>query len=643
MSPRSDVFDYLFRMGSPRYLTKSRYKLALECPTKLYYTGKENVYPSTKSDDIFLARLAEGGFQVGEMAKLCFPGGHEIKSKNHEEALEQTRELLQQNAVVIYEAAIRHENCFIRSDILIKRGNVLELIEVKAKSYSRETEFITEKGALDSRWQPYIADVAFQRHVIRQAFPQAKVSGYLMLVNKEAVAARPGLNQLFQIERREHDTAVTYLGTADDARDFQNLLIQVNVDREADLFIATCAEPDFATVIDRFADAYAKDERLDAPVPLGKQCASCEFQASDAELTAGKKSGFRECWQLHAKLKPRDFERPHIFYIWNFRRKPEFLENKIYFQDEIQEADIVRAARKGKSGGLTTDERQWLQIQKSTARDAKPYLDITGLKAEMAGWTYPLHFIDFETATVAIPFHKGRRPYESIAFQFSHHTMDKEGRITHAGEFLHARPGEFPNFAFIRELKGQLDNDTGTILRYAPHENTILSHIRDQLIDSEEGDRAALCAFIESITEIKFDGKNKTAGTRKMIDLLKLVRDYYYQLDMGGSNSLKSVLPATLKASTFLQKKYPSYLPDPYQTLPPVFEGLSAVALDDLISAYDARIADGGAALVAYGALQSVAMQAAERARMEQALLAYCKLDTLAMVMLVEAWRDWVG
>ena len=31
-------------MASPRYLTKSRFKLAAECPTKLFYTGKEDVY-----------------------------------------------------------------------------------------------------------------------------------------------------------------------------------------------------------------------------------------------------------------------------------------------------------------------------------------------------------------------------------------------------------------------------------------------------------------------------------------------------------------------------------------------------------------------------------------------------------------------
>src|ERR1035437_5810266 len=37
---------------------------ALECPVKLYYSGKDE-YPDQKKDDDFLAALAEGGFQVG--------------------------------------------------------------------------------------------------------------------------------------------------------------------------------------------------------------------------------------------------------------------------------------------------------------------------------------------------------------------------------------------------------------------------------------------------------------------------------------------------------------------------------------------------------------------------------------------------
>ena len=52
------------------YLTKSRFKLALSCPTKLYYGTKENNYENTQSDDRFMKALAEGGYQVGELAKF---------------------------------------------------------------------------------------------------------------------------------------------------------------------------------------------------------------------------------------------------------------------------------------------------------------------------------------------------------------------------------------------------------------------------------------------------------------------------------------------------------------------------------------------------------------------------------------------
>ena len=50
-----------------RFLTKSRYKLALECPAKLFFTGKKDIYYDTKIDNDFLKALAEGGFQVGEL------------------------------------------------------------------------------------------------------------------------------------------------------------------------------------------------------------------------------------------------------------------------------------------------------------------------------------------------------------------------------------------------------------------------------------------------------------------------------------------------------------------------------------------------------------------------------------------------
>ena len=78
-----------------RYLTKTRFKLAAECPTKLFYTGKDQIYKNTKDEESFLAMLAEGGFQVGELAKQYFPDGIEVKASVNSEALEETSKLLE--------------------------------------------------------------------------------------------------------------------------------------------------------------------------------------------------------------------------------------------------------------------------------------------------------------------------------------------------------------------------------------------------------------------------------------------------------------------------------------------------------------------------------------------------------------------
>ena len=115
----------------PRYLTKSRFKLAVECPTKLFYTGKKG-YRDLKQEDSFLQALADGGFQVGEFAKYLFPTGILIESKDNAEAEATTLSYLAKNEdVILFEPAIRFNDLFIRVDVLIKRQNSFELIEVK--------------------------------------------------------------------------------------------------------------------------------------------------------------------------------------------------------------------------------------------------------------------------------------------------------------------------------------------------------------------------------------------------------------------------------------------------------------------------------------------------------------------------------
>jgi hypothetical protein len=75
-----------------------------------------------------------------------------------------------------------------RVDILEKRGNCFRLIEAKAKGFRPRADgfspFRGERGGITSKWQPYLEDVAFQTHIVRNLYPNAQVTPFLCLVDK---------------------------------------------------------------------------------------------------------------------------------------------------------------------------------------------------------------------------------------------------------------------------------------------------------------------------------------------------------------------------------------------------------------------------------------------------------------------------
>ena len=165
-------------MNQPRYLTKSRFKLACECPTKLFYTNKKDVYADQNLDDPFLEHFADGGFQVGELAKHYFPGGTEIGrigDGDYRVPVDETRKLIESGDVTLYEAAFQADDYFIYADIVERRGGNIFLYEVKAKSIDpSKYDFVTTRRPikLHSDWETYLLDVAFQKMVVQKAFPE---------------------------------------------------------------------------------------------------------------------------------------------------------------------------------------------------------------------------------------------------------------------------------------------------------------------------------------------------------------------------------------------------------------------------------------------------------------------------------------
>ena len=98
----------------PKLFTKSAFKTALTCPRQLYYYYDSQTYANQNNDDSFLQALAEGGFQVGELAKIYngITDETDIKSLDYITSLEETKRLFERDDVCIAEAAFRYKNCF---------------------------------------------------------------------------------------------------------------------------------------------------------------------------------------------------------------------------------------------------------------------------------------------------------------------------------------------------------------------------------------------------------------------------------------------------------------------------------------------------------------------------------------------------
>jgi hypothetical protein len=591
------------------------------------------------------------------LAQSYYPGGVAVDTLDKDEAVRLTSELLKRDEVVIFEGAFRFDNLFIRADIVRKKGKLLELIEVKAKSFDSTEEFAMwnkrafKKGVYEmtASFQSYVMDLAFQTFVIKKALPEMSVRSFLMMADKSKISTVDGLNQHFKIARgQDGRTKVQVNGALKPEQLGQAILEKLDLTTEIQQIFSHVQfkfGPTFTQLVSHLAELALRGGLGESE--HGVACKSCEFRVKESE---GVRSGFKQCW-TEKGLKPLDIDqRPMIFEIWDFRQSDQMISENIFFADQLSAEIIKLSPREDGAAGLSRTERQMVQIEHCQGLQKGEYVRAKELKQEMSVLKYPLHFIDFETNMVAIPFHKNQRPYEQMAFQFSHHMLHTDGHLEHRTEYLDDRIGVFPNFDFVRALKKALEKDDGAILRFAAHENTVLNQIRGQLLRSGEPDARELIRWIESITTPPNNQKGEWTPTRQFVDMCEMTKRLFWLPDMGGSNSIKKVLPAVLNAAgPRLKLKFPEWIQfdqktgriaDPYKLLPPIFSDFDAAELAKVeeFLVGDGSLADGGAAMIAWARMQFTEMSLVERKALREALLRYCRLDTLAMVMIWEWW-----
>ena len=210
------------------------------------------------------------------------------------------------------------------------------------------------------------------------------------------------------------------------------------------------------------------------------------------------------------------------------------------------------------------------------------------IKAFLNGLRYPLYHLDFETFQTPVPPFDGIRPYQQIPFQYSLHIEQEDGSLEHR-EFL-AKEGTDPRRALAERLVADIPANVCMLAYNMSFERRVIQELADTFPDLSE---------------------HLLAVKNNIQDLMRpFQKQDYYCRAMQGSYSIKYVLPALCPGDPELD----------YHALEGIHKGDEASA--------------------AFATLQDHTPE--EIVQIRKNLLAYCRLDTLAMVKVLEKLRECV-
>ena len=264
--------------------------------------------------------------------------------------------------------------------------------------------------------------------------------------------------------------------------------------------------------------------------------------------------------------------------VFDIRRLFASKKYDLYHKGIISFKDIVEQRP-------ALSDKQMKQVE-SAFYDKPDEIDSDRIREFLDTLTYPLYHLDFETFQQAIPQYDGLSPYSQIPFQYSLHIEQEDGSLEHR-EFL-AKEGTDPRRAIAESLCKDFPRDVCVLAYNMLFERGVLQRLADTFPDLSEH----LLAIRENIHDL----------------MIPFQKQHYYSKAMQGSYSIKYVLPALCPGDPELD----------YHAL----EGVH----------------NGGEASATFSDLPNHTPE--EIAVMRKNLLRYCRLDTLAMVKVLEKLRN---
>ena len=238
-------------------------------------------------------------------------------------------------------------------------------------------------------------------------------------------------------------------------------------------------------------------------------------------------------------------------------------------KDELREAGIFRIEELPADYSLTDNQQAYVDY----VLYGQPKIDTEAIKVRLSDLEHPIHFFDFETDNPPVPKFQGLRPYQHLPFQYSCHTWQSDGTVTHH-EYLHTDTSD-PRLPLVESLLDTI-SDKGSVIVYSTFESQRLEDLAEFLPQ-----------YAKPLRSIQ----------SRLWDQWVIFRNHYKHPGFKGSNSLKSVLPVLVPSLRY-----------------------------DELDVQDGREAQ------AIWQLMLDSNSERERKKMIRNLKAYCKLDTQAMV-----------
>lgn len=492
-----------------KLISKSLFVQTWLCPKGAWL--KRNKPDVAVVNENTIARM-ETGREVGEIARGLFGPYCDVTSLDADGRLdlermaEITRAEMEKGTNAICEASFFYADCYCAVDILRKDRDGWAIYEVKSST--------------DPMQDQYIADVAFQKHVLEHLGIKVTSAHIVCLNNQYVLEGDLDLQALFMI--------ADVTDVADEMRQQIPAIIE-----EAKTILASREEPG---------------------TDIGENCKDCSF------------------WDYCTRMLPK----PNVFHLYRMK-----MGDKV----DLYRKGLISFSQLNNSG-MIKNEKQRRQIE-FELQEKRSWIDQKKIREFLQTLTFPLYFLDFESMQTAIPFCQGTKPYSQIVFQYSLHYIEHEHGEQHHKEFL-AESGPDPRRSVAEALCRDIPRDVCVTAYNKAFECTRIRELAEAFPDLAEH----LLCIADNIQDL----------------LIPFQKGYYYNRAMGGSFSIKSVLPAL----------YPN---------------------DPLLDYHNLEgIHNGGEAMSLFPKIQH--MNPEDKAKARENLLRYCELDTFAMV---KVWEELVS